>query len=124
MANPAVVQGFLDFAGAWDPRLVFVMAGGVIVTFFGYRIFLTRERPLWGAKFFLPSGAGIDAPLISGAAIFGIGWGLAGYCPGPAVVSLASGRMEVFVFVIAMLVGMVIVRWIRLRGFARMAAKA
>jgi uncharacterized membrane protein YedE/YeeE len=124
MAQPAVVQGFLDIAGAWDPRLIFVMAGGVIVTFIGYRIFLARKKPLWGAKFFVPTGTQIDAPLIGGAAIFGIGWGLSGYCPGPAVVSLASGRVEVIVFVIAMLIGMMIVRWIRLRSFANIAAKA
>jgi uncharacterized membrane protein YedE/YeeE len=113
MSDPAVVQGFLDLAGAWNPALVFVMAAGVTVTFIGYRLVLPG-RPLWAPKFQLPTATAVDAPLISGAAIFGIGWGLAGYCPGPAIVSLASGRREVIVFVIAMLAGMILVRWLRM----------
>ena len=123
MTDPAVVQGFLDLAGDWNPALVFVMAAGVAVTFIGYRVVLPG-RPLWAAKFVLPAATAIDAPLISGAAIFGIGWGLAGYCPGPAMVSLASGRMPVFVFVIAMLAGMIGVRWIRAGGSATMGKPA
>jgi len=116
MTDPAVVQGFLDLAGAWDPTLVFVMAGGIAVTFVGYRFVLRRKAPLWAPKFSVPTGGAIDMPLISGAAIFGIGWGLAGYCPGPAVVSLASGRRGVILFVVAMLAGMTAVRWIRMSG--------
>src|SRR5262249_53908478 len=80
----------------------FVMGAGLIVTLIGYRLVFGRGRPLWSPRFNLPTSTAIDAPLISGAVIFGVGWGLAGYCPGPALVSLASGRMEVFVFVIAM----------------------
>ena len=113
MANPAVVQGFLDLAGAWNPALLFVMASGVTVTLIGYRLVLQRGAPLWAAKFRLPTAVALDPPLVSGAAIFGVGWGLAGYCPGPAVVSLASGRAEVVVFVVAMLAGMIAVRWMR-----------
>lgn len=113
MTNPAVVQGFLDVAGAWDPTLLFVMGGGVAVTFVGYRFVLRRKQPLWGSRFLVPTGTAIDAPLISGAAIFGIGWGLSGYCPGPAVVSLASGRREIILFIVAMLAGMIAVRWFR-----------
>jgi uncharacterized membrane protein YedE/YeeE len=113
MTSPAVIQGFLDIAGAWNPALIFVMAGGVAVTFLGYRFLVPKSRPLWANQFTLPKATRIDTPLLAGAAIFGIGWGLAGYCPGPAVVSLASGRMSVFVFVLSMLAGMVLVRWMR-----------
>jgi uncharacterized membrane protein YedE/YeeE len=120
MTDPAVVQGFLDIAGAWDPTLMFVMAGGVVVAFVGYRFVWRQERPLWAGKFSIPSASAIDAPLISGAAIFGIGWGLAGYCPGPAVVSLASGRRGVVLFVVAMLIGMIAVRWMRTSRSASM----
>ena len=122
MTDPAVVQGFLDVAGAWDPTLVFVMGGGVAVTFVGYRFVLRRKQPLWAPKFSVPSGGTIDAPLIAGSAIFGIGWGLSGYCPGPAVVSLASGRRGVILFVVAMAVGMIAVRWMRMNRAAKMSA--
>jgi uncharacterized membrane protein YedE/YeeE len=114
MTDPAVVQGFLDIAGAWDPTLLFVMAGGVAVAFVGYRYVLRRKQPLWARKFSLPTASAIDASLLSGAAIFGIGWGLSGYCPGPAVVSLASGRRMVLLFVAAMVIGMIAVRWMRM----------
>ncbi len=114
MTDPAVVQGFLDLAGAWDPTLVFVMAGGVAVTFIGYRFVLRRKQPLWAPKFPSPVSGTVDTSLLSGAAIFGIGWGLAGYCPGPVIVSLASGRRAVILFVVAMLAGMIGVRWMRM----------
>lgn len=126
MADPSVVLGFLDLAGNWNPALLFVMAGGVSVTLIGYRIVLGRKRPLWSKSFQLPTATAIDAPLMSGAVVFGIGWGLAGYCPGPALVSLASGRPQVVVFVVAMLAGMSFVRWVRARpsaGIANQAAK-
>ena len=113
MTDPAVVQGFLDIAGAWDPTLAFVLAGGIAVTFIGYRFVLRRKQPIWGTKFPPPVSGMIDTSLLSGAAIFGIGWGLAGYCPGPAIVSLASGRRAVILFVVAMLAGMIAVRWMR-----------
>ena len=96
------------------------MGGGVAVTFVGYRFVLRRKQPLWAPKFSVPTAGAIDAPLISGAAIFGIGWGLAGYCPGPAVVSLASGRRGVILFVVAMLAGMIAVRWMRTSRAANM----
>jgi len=121
MTSPAVIQGFLDIAGAWNPALVFVMAGGVAVTFVGYRFLVPKSRPLWANQFSLPANTRIDLPLLAGAAIFGIGWGLAGYCPGPAVVSLASGRTSVFVFVLSMLAGMILIRWIR--GMSRATMK-
>jgi uncharacterized membrane protein YedE/YeeE len=100
------------------------MAGGVSVAFIGYRIVLGRKRPLWSKSFQLPTATAVDAPLISGAVVFGIGWGLAGYCPGPALVSLASGRPEVLVFVVAMLAGMFFVRWMRARPRAPIANRA
>ena len=100
------------------------MAGGVVVTFFGYRLLVPKSRPLWASGFSLPSATAIDAPLLSGAAIFGIGWGLAGYCPGPVIVSLASGRSGVFVFVASMLAGMIVVRWMRSGRWATMKVSA
>jgi uncharacterized membrane protein YedE/YeeE len=120
MTDPAVILGFLDIAGDWNPTLLFVMAGGVVVTFFGYRLLVPKTRPLWANRFSLPAAKAIDAPLLAGAAIFGIGWGLAGYCPGPAVVSLASGRRGVLIFVLAMSAGMIFVRWMRGGGWATM----
>jgi uncharacterized membrane protein YedE/YeeE len=118
MTDPAVVRGFLDVAGDWNPSLLFVMAAGVTVTFLGYRLLLPKSRPLWAPGFSLPTATAIDAPLLSGAVIFGVGWGLAGYCPGPAVVSLASGRSAIFIFVLAMLSGMIFMRWMGGRGWA------
>jgi uncharacterized membrane protein YedE/YeeE len=124
MSDPAVVQGFLDVAGPWDPTLLFVMAGGVAVTFLGYRIVTRWPKPIWAPKFALPTARAIDAPLLSGAAIFGVGWGLSGYCPGPAVLSLASGRRQVILFVVAMLAGMIAVKWMRISRSASMRPAA
>ena len=106
MTDPAVVLGFLDIFGPWNPALLFVMAGAAAVTFIGYRVVLARPRPLLAASFHLPGTARIDVPLVAGAALFGLGWGLAGYCPGPALASLVSGNHDVLLFVGAMLVGM------------------
>lgn len=124
MTDPAVVQAFLDVAGAWDPTLLFVMAGGVVVAFVGYRFVLQRKQPLWAPRFPSPPSGEIDPPLLSGAAIFGVGWGLAGYCPGPAVVSLASGRSGILLFVAAMAIGMILVRWMRTSRSASMRPAA
>jgi len=124
MTDPAVVQGFLDIAGAWDPTLLFVMGGGVAVAFVGYRYVLQRKQPLWAPKFPSPPSGTIDATLLSGAAIFGVGWGLSGYCPGPAVASLASGRRQILLFVAAMVIGMIAVRWMRTSRSASMRAAA
>jgi hypothetical protein len=110
MVDPAKVQGFLDFggiaSGAWDPSLAFVMAGALAVTAIGYRLAFRRAAPVMAAKFSLPTRNDIDARLVAGAAVFGVGWGLAGYCPGPAIASLAFGNAEALAFVVAMLVGM------------------
>jgi uncharacterized membrane protein YedE/YeeE len=110
MANPAKVQNFLDLAGTFDPSLIFVMAGAVAVTFIGYRLILRRPRPLLAARFHLPAAKDIDAPLILGAALFGVGWGLSGFCPGPAITSLPLLAKGTLVFVPAMLVGIALAR--------------
>lgn len=114
MVNPAKVLGFLDFAGiatgAWDPSLAFVMAGALAVTAPGYWLVLHRKAPVAAAAFEIPTRKDIDAKLIAGAAIFGLGWGLAGYCPGPAIAALVFGRLETAVFVVAMVAGMALFR--------------
>jgi len=106
MINPAKVQNFLDIAGTWDPSLAFVMGAAVVVTFIGYRLVFGLGRPLFDRSFFLPALTAIDARLVLGSAIFGIGWGLGGFCPGPAISSLSVGGMGTYVFVAAMLAGM------------------
>lgn len=106
MVDPAKVTNFLDLAGAWDPSLAFVMAGAVIVAFFGYRVVLKRPAPVVGGKFHLPGVTGIDRRLVTGAAIFGLGWGLSGFCPGPALTGLGLGAPGTLAFVPAMLIGM------------------
>lgn len=106
MADPANVLGFFDVAGAWNPTLAFVMAGGLGVTLVGYRLTLKRPAPLCGDKFQVPTSKIIDARLIGGAALFGLGWGIAGYCPGPAVVAAAGGFTEAAIFTAAMVGGM------------------
>lgn len=110
MLNPTKVTGFLDLFGAWDPSLAFVMGGGVVVNFIGYRIVTSRSGPVFGNKFSLPTIASIDLRLIGGAALFGIGWGLGGLCPGPAVASLLVRPGEVGLFFVMMLVGLFVGR--------------
>lgn len=105
MANPAKVLNFFDFAGTWDPSLAFVMGGALIVTFVGYRFVLARNRPLADERFHVPSTRTIDAPLVGGAAVFGIGWGMAGFCPGGALPVIGTGRLEVLLFVAALVAG-------------------
>lgn len=105
MSDPRVVLGFLDLAGAWNPTLIFVLCGAVGVTVIAFRFVLRRSRPVLDDTFHLPRTQQIDRRLILGAAIFGVGWGLAGYCPGPALVTLGAGLREAWYFVPAMLVG-------------------
>ncbi|KRE85911.1 hypothetical protein ASG75_10185 [Rhodanobacter sp. Soil772] len=105
MTQPAVVLGFLDIFGAWDPRLVFVMAGAVLTTAIGYRRVLRRSRPLLAERFQWPTSRRIDTRLVGGAALFGIGWGIAGYCPGPALASLGAGAPALLVLVACMIAG-------------------
>ena len=112
MINPAKVQAFLDVAGAWDPSLAFVMLGAVAVTLLGYRLALRRGAPLFEARFALPTRTDVDLRLLGGSALFGAGWGLAGFCPGPALSGLAFGAGQTIVFVIAMAAGMIVARWL------------
>jgi len=112
MANPAKVLNFLDVAGSWDPSLAFVMGGALAVTMIGYRLILARPKPIFALDFQLPTRRAIDARLILGAAIFGVGWGLAGFCPGPALTSLGLGAPGTLAFVPAMLAGMAAARWL------------
>ena len=110
MANPAKVQNFLDLAGTFDPSLIFVMAGAVAVTFVGYRLVLRRPKPVLAERFHLPASDIIDGRLILGAALFGIGWGLSGFCPGPAIVSLPLLAKGTLIFLPAMLAGIGLAR--------------
>ncbi|WP_458759200.1 DUF6691 family protein [Afipia sp. TerB] len=112
MADPAKVLNFLDLFGTWDPSLAFVMGGAVVVAFLGYRLVLRRERPIVGSAFHLPTRNDIDVRLIAGPAIFGIGWGLGGFCPGPALAALGLGAAGTLIFVPAMLIGMGVARFI------------
>lgn len=106
MSDPARVLNFLDLAGTWDPSLAFVMGGAVVVAFLGYRIVLKRPAPIIGARFHLPTRRDIDARIVAGPAIFGLGWGLSGFCPGPAITALSLGASATYAFVPAMIVGM------------------
>jgi uncharacterized membrane protein YedE/YeeE len=106
MTKTSKVVGFLDLFGHWDPSLIFVMIGGIAVHFVLLRLVLRREAPLFDDKFHLPTRRDLDKKLIAGAARFGIGWGLGGYCPGPGLVSAASGALPALAFVAAMTFGM------------------
>jgi uncharacterized membrane protein YedE/YeeE len=105
MIDPAKVIGFLDVTGNWDPTLAFVMGGAVLVTLIAFRVILRRPAPVLSGKFYLPSRQDIDPPLLLGAALFGIGWGIGGYCPGPAITALMLGSLNPLLFVAAMIVG-------------------
>jgi uncharacterized membrane protein YedE/YeeE len=110
MMNPAKVLNFLDVAGHWDPSLAFVMAGAIPVAAIGFYLGRRRKVPILEPKFNWPAQSAIDLRLIGGAALFGIGWGLVGFCPGPALAALQSGRWEVLSFVAAMIGGMLVYR--------------
>jgi uncharacterized protein len=112
MMNPARVIGFLDVAGNWDPTLAFVMGGALLVAVPAYRLFLGRGHPALAGGFSLPSKTRLDTPLILGSALFGVGWGLVGFCPGPAVAAVVTGLPAVLGFVAAMLAGMALHAWI------------
>jgi uncharacterized protein len=116
MSDPAKVKNFLDIAaipaGTWDASLAVVMAGAIAVTFVGYRLVLRRAAPLFASAFHLPAQQRIDARIVIGPAIFGIGWGLAGFCPGPALTALGGGTAKAVIFVLAMIGGMLAARWL------------
>ena len=117
MANPAKVLNFFDLAGQWDPSLAFVMGGGLVTAFLGYRfLFARRTAPLLAPSFELPTNRRLDGRLLGGAAVFGIGWGIAGFCPGGAIPALALGRPETAIFLAAMIAGIVAARFARGRS--------
>jgi uncharacterized protein len=105
MTHPAKVVGFLDVTGDWDPSLAFVMVGAILVNLLFFRLVLRRPHPLYDRLFRLPASGRIDAPLVVGSALFGVGWGLSGLCPGPAVASLVTLQGDVVLFFVAMVGG-------------------
>lgn len=121
MANPAKVLGFLDLAGAWDPSLAFVMAGAIAVGAMGFSIAGQRPVSWLGSQMKLPAATQIDRRLVFGGALFGIGWGIAGFCPGPALTALGMGQPKALVFVSAMLAGMGLYEYLERRRSAAAA---
>ena len=115
MVNPQKVIGFLDVTGDWDPTLAFVMGSALLVTIPSFRLIFKRPRPVLTDEFELPTKKELDARLLGGSALFGVGWGLSGFCPGPAVTALATGLTPVFAFVAAMVAGMAVYKWISWR---------
>ena len=112
MINPAKVLNFFDVAGTWDPSLIFVMGGALLVAFIGYRFVLARKGPILATRFELPTSSAVDARLIGGSALFGLGWGIAGFCPGGALPALGTGQREVLLFVAALIIGMLLTRFV------------
>ncbi|SHL91536.1 DUF6691 family protein [Vreelandella subglaciescola] len=110
MTDPARVLGFLDVAGAWDPTLAFVLGGAVVTAFIGYRRVLRGSAPLFAPRFQLPTRQTLDTRLLGGAALFGIGWGLSGYCPGPAIASIATPSAPLIAMLVAMVAGWYLTR--------------
>ena len=123
MANPAKVLNFFDFAGTWDPSLAFVMGGALIVTMVGYAFVLKRGAPVFDRLFYLPSRRDIDFPLVAGSAVFGVGWGITGFCPGGAIPALGLGYGDAWLFVGSMIGGIALARLARHRVALRAAAK-
>lgn len=110
MTQPLKVVSFLDIFGNWDPSLIFVMVGAILVHSLSYKLIRKRKSPLLTTQWYVPTKRDVTPALLIGSSLFGIGWGLAGYCPGPAVTSLASFEVKPFLFVISMLIGMVLFR--------------
>jgi hypothetical protein len=113
MINPAKVLNFFDVAGTWDPSLAFVMGSALIVTAIGYRLVLKNPAPLCDTSFHLPTRKEIDLPLLAGAGLFGVGWGIAGFCPGGSIPALGLGEPTALIFVASMVCGMAVTRLIR-----------
>ena len=112
MVNPARVRGFLDVAGSWDPTLLFVMGGALLVAAVGYKFIFLRGHPLFATTFAVPTRREIDSRLLVGAALFGVGWGMSGLCPGPAIVGLATLDADIVIFMVAMMGGMKLLDYI------------
>lgn len=123
MANPAKVLNFFDFAGSWDPSLIFVMGGALGVTALGYLLVFRRKRPVMEQRFHLPANRSIDMPLVAGSAIFGVGWGITGFCPGGAIPALGLFEPDAVIFFAAMTGGIVLASALR-RSMARRALQA
>jgi uncharacterized membrane protein YedE/YeeE len=115
MTNPAKVQNFLDLFGTWDPSLALVMGGAILITMPGFWLVQKRQTPFFEDSFLIPQKTNLDFYLLTGSAIFGIGWGLGGFCPGPVVVSISNGSTGTILFVITMLIGMVLAKLLILR---------
>lgn len=115
MTDPGKVLGFLDLAGNWDPSLAFVMGGGIMVGLVAFMLAKKRTTSFLGGAMQLPTASQIDRRLVVGGLIFGAGWGVAGFCPGPAIVSAGAGQPKAIVFVIAMIAGMAIYEWLEAR---------
>ena len=111
MTDPTKVLGFLDVTGAWDPSLLLVMGGAVTVAFVGFRVVRGQPQPVFAGAFHLPTRQAIDSALIGGAVLFGIGWGVSGYCPGPAVALMAAPGREALIFLPAVVLGILLQRW-------------
>ena len=123
MANPAKVLNFFDVAGSWDPSLILVMGGALVTTLIGYRFVLGRSGPMLAERFAVPTNRTIDARLILGSGLFGVGWGIAGFCPGGALPALGTARLEVLTFVAALVAGLLATRFIiKIAGQQRSAA--
>lgn len=111
MGNPAKIMNFFDIAGTFDPSLIFVMGGALITTFIGYRVtFALRKQPTFESNYELPTKTKVDAPLIGGAILFGIGWGITGFCPGGSIPAMFLGEPSVWIFIAAMLAGILLAR--------------
>lgn len=121
MANPAKVLNFFDIFGAWDPSLLLVMTSALIVTFLGYRFVLRRPAPTFDRKFHLPTRRNLDLSVIGGSTLFGIGWGIAGFCPGGAIPALGSGQPAPFIFVASMIGGILLAAGVKAISTGRQA---
>ena len=124
MTDPGKVLGFLDLAGLWDPSLAFVMGGAILVGALAFALARKRSTSVLGGPMQLPTARHIDRRLVMGSLLFGVGWGIAGFCPGPAIVSLGAGEPKAAVFVLAMLAGMGVFEWLDARKAARSAPPA
>lgn len=121
MMDPAKVLNFFDVAGTWDPSLAFVMGGALLVAFVGYRLVWRRDGPLFESRFQVPTSTAIDRKLIGGSALFGVGWGIAGFCPGAAIPALGAGRWEVALFLASVAIGFYIRRLVAPNTVAKAA---
>lgn len=112
MTDPARVAGFLDITGQWDMTLMFVMGGALLITLPGFHLVQKRAAPWFAGRFYLPTKKDIDWKLLAGSLIFGVGWGISGFCPGPAIASVVTGSTDIITFLLAMIFGQNLARWL------------